>query len=57
MSLVEMENTKGGEAITISTILAIMSIAVMTVVTYKLFKSGSQRAGKVTLPGGFTFNW
>jgi len=57
MTLEEMSETKGGEAITISSILAIMSIAVMAVVTYRLFKSGTNRAGKVSLPGGFTFSW
>lgn len=53
----EMKEVQGGEAITLSSILAIMSIAVVTVVTYRLFKSGGKRAGKVQLPGGFTFTW
>lgn len=53
----EMLNTVGGEAITISGILAIMAIAVMAVVAYKLFQSGGQRQAKVELPGGFTFVW
>ena len=53
----EMQRTVGGEAITLSGILAIMAIAVMTVVAYKLFTSGGQRQAQVKLPGGFSFVW
>lgn len=53
----EMRQTRGGEAITISSVLAIMAIAVMAVVAFKLFQSGGQRQAKVELPGGFTFVW
>ncbi|MFA6830498.1 MAG: hypothetical protein WCR67_07370 [Bacilli bacterium] len=54
MSSEEMEETVGGEAITLSAILALMAIGLTAVICYRLFFSGS---GKTTLPGGFTFQW
>ena len=49
LSLNEMEKTTGGEAITLASIMALMAV-----VCYRLFKSGS---GKVSLPGPFSFTW
>lgn len=49
----EMDQTTGGE-ITMASVMAIMSIGIVSVICYRLFKSG---AGKTTLPGGFTFSW
>lgn len=57
MTEAEMRETRGGEPLTISSVLAIMAIAVMAVVAFKLFQSGGQRAAKVELPGGFSFTW
>lgn len=45
---------RGGEAITLTAILALLAIGIVTVIIYKLFFSSS---GKATLPGGFTFTW
>ena len=53
----EKRAVKGGEARTLTGVMAIMSIAVMTVICYKLFQSGGSRQAKVTLPGGFSFVW
>lgn len=50
----EMATIKGGEPITMTAVMAILVIAVVTVIVYKLFISGS---GKTTLPGGFKFEW
>lgn len=54
LSSEEMMTTYGGEAITLSALMAVLTIAVVAVVCYRLFFSGS---GKTTLPGGFTFQW
>lgn len=50
----EKRSVKGGEAITLAAVLAIRSIGVRAVVTYKLFFS---KKGKSILPGGFSFQW
>ena len=51
----EEKEVCGGEAITLSAVLALLSIGLVTVVCYKLFFS--KGGGKVSLPGGFTFPW
>lgn len=43
-----------GEAITLTTVMAVCAIAVMAVVVYRLFMSGK---GTAALPGGFKFTW
>jgi len=53
LSDLEMDQTCGGE-LTLASVMAVMSIGIVTVICYRLFKSG---AGKTTLPGGFTFSW
>lgn len=50
----ELASVTGGEPITMTAVMAILIIAVVTVIVYKLFISGS---GKTTLPGGFKFEW
>lgn len=42
------------DPITLTLVLAIMAISVMAMVVWKLFVSGK---GKITLPGGFSFEW
>lgn len=44
----------GGEPLTLASVMAMMSVAIVTVVCYRLFKSGK---GKVSLPGPFSFTW
>ncbi len=49
-----LSKVKGGEPITLTAIMAILIIAIVTVVVYKLFTS---RQGSTTIPGGFKFEW
>ncbi len=51
----EEMNSVGGEAITLSAIMALLAIGVVAVVCYKMFFA--KDGGKVVIPGGFTFQW
>ena len=50
----EMENHYVGEAITLTAVMAIVAVAVMAVVIYRLFRSSK---GGVNVPGGWKFSW
>ena len=50
----ELRMIEGGEAITIATVMAILAIALVSVITYRIFMSSK---GNATLPGGFKFTW
>ena len=50
----ECKNIKGGEAITLTGVMAILAIAIVAVICYRFFVSAK---GDVTLPGGFVFKW
>ena len=50
----EMDNHYVGEAITVAAVMAIVTVAVMAVVVYRLFRS---KKGGVTVPGGWKFSW
>ncbi len=50
----ELLQIKGNEAITLTTLMAYLSIGLVSVICYRFFKSS---AGKATLPGGFQFTW
>ncbi len=54
LSSCELESTRCGEAISFAAVMAIMVIAIVTVVIYKLYTSGD---GAVQLPGGYKFQW
>ena len=54
LTLDEMENHSVGEAITLTAVMALVAVAVMAVVVYRLFRSGK---GGVTVPGGWKFSW
>ncbi len=54
LTLEEEKNVVGGEAITLTAIMALLAIGLVTVICYKLFFSDK---GKTTLPGGFSFSW
>ena len=54
MTLEEMSNHHVGEAITVTAVMALVTVAVMAVVVYRLFRSGK---GGVTVPGGWKFSW
>ena len=49
----ELEEIKPGE-FTVAAVMAVLIIAVMAVVVYKLMKSNG---GEVKVPGGFAFSW
>lgn len=55
LTVEEERQTKGGEAITLSAMMALLAIGIATVLCYKLFFA--KDGGKVALPGGFTFQW
>lgn len=50
----EMENHYVGEAITLTSVMALIAIAVMAVVIYRIFRSSK---GAITAPGGWKFSW
>ena len=54
LTLDEMQNHYVGEAITVTAVMAIVTVAIMAVVLYRLFRSGK---GGVTVPGGWKFSW
>ena len=49
----QMANVKVGEAITLASVMAVLSIAITAVVVYKFTKG----TGGVSLPGGYKFEW
>ena len=54
LSLEEMQSHYVGEAITLAAVMAVLTVAVMMVVIYRLFNSNK---GGVTVPGGWKFSW
>ncbi|MDO5330205.1 MAG: hypothetical protein Q4F15_02065 [Bacillota bacterium] len=50
----ELRSINPGEAITLTAVMAILAIAVMAVVVYRMFKSDK---GMMKLPGGYQFSW
>jgi len=50
----ELSQIKVGAAITLSSIMAVLAIAITAVVVYRMFKS---KAGSTTIPGGWKFEW
>ena len=54
LSKEEMSNLKGGEAITVASVMAVLCTAVIAVVVYRLFMS---KKGSAAVPGGWKFTW
>lgn len=50
----EMSTIKGGEAISIAAVMAVLCSAVIAVVVYRLFMS---QKGSAAVPGGWKFTW
>ena len=50
----ELMKIDTGEAITLTSIMAVLAIAITAVVVYRMFKS---KAGSTTIPGGWKFEW
>ncbi|MCQ2800979.1 MAG: hypothetical protein MJ216_03420 [Bacilli bacterium] len=54
MSQKEMQNHYVGEGVTLTAVMAVLTVAIMAVVIYRLFRSGK---GGVSVPGGWKFSW
>lgn len=54
LSKEECEQHVVGEGITLAAVMAVVAIAVMAVVVYKLFLSNK---GNAAVPGGWKFSW
>ncbi len=50
----EMVSHHVGEAITLATVMALIAVAIVAVVVYRLFISNK---GSATIPGGWKFTW
>lgn len=50
----ELQSQVVGEAITLTAVMAILAVAIVSVVVYKLFLSSK---GGATIPGGWKFSW
>ncbi|MCQ2802086.1 MAG: hypothetical protein MJ225_00140 [Bacilli bacterium] len=50
----ELDSSYAGGAVTLTTVLAVLSAAIIAVVVYKLFIS---KKGSATVPGGWKFSW
>ena len=50
----ELEQIKGGEALTLTAVMTILATAIVAVIVYRLFMS---EEGSTTLPGGWKFTW
>ena len=54
MTQEELNECTSGEAITLTAVMAILAVAVVSVVVYRLFVS---KKGTATVPGGWKFTW
>lgn len=54
LSVIEMRNIVGGEAITVCAVMALMVAALIAVIAYKMFTTSK---GSAQIPGGFKFTW
>ena len=54
MNQIELAKIKPGEAVTLAAVLAVMAIAIVAVVCYKLFTSSK---GSAKIPTGWAFSW
>lgn len=50
----ELQEMRVGEAITLTSVMAVLAIAISAVIIFRLFKSNS---GSTTIPGGWKFEW
>lgn len=50
----EMNQIESGAAVTLTTVLAILSTAIISVIVYRLFLS---KKGTAQIPGGWKFTW
>lgn len=50
----ELESSTASGAVTLTTVLAVLSAAIVAVIVYKLFLS---KKGSASVPGGWKFSW
>lgn len=54
LSIDRMKMETGGEVLTLTSVMAVLAIALVAVICYRIFTSSK---GSTTLPGGFKFDW
>ena len=54
MSDAELAACKPGEALTLATVFVVFTVVILTVAAYKMFVA---KGAKITLPGGYKFEW
>lgn len=54
LSIDRMNMETGGEVLTLTSVMAVLAIALVAVICYRIFTSSK---GSTTLPGGFKFDW
>lgn len=54
MSEDELNAVRPGEALTLTTVFVVFTVVILTIVAYRLFLSSDS---KITLPGGYKFEW
>ena len=54
LSLFECHEVKGGEVISLTLVIAVLSISILTILVWKIYTSGE---GSFSLPGGFKVQW
>ena len=54
LSIDRMKMETGGEVLTLTSVMAVLAIALVAVICYRIFTSSK---GSTTLRGGFKFDW
>ena len=54
MEKAELEEIRPGEALTLATVFVVFTVVILTVAAYKMFVA---KGAKITLPGGYKFEW
>lgn len=54
LSIDRMKMETGGEVLTLTSVMAVLAIALVAVICYRIFTSSKS---STTLPGGFKFDW
>lgn len=54
LSIDRMKMETGGEVLTLTSVMAVLAIALVAVICYRIFTSSKD---STTLPGGFKFDW
>ena len=54
LTLEECRNVRGGEAVSLTLVICVLSISLLTILVWKIYTSGK---GQLSLPGGFKLQW